>query len=370
MADFKLASANAKTAWSKKYLKEYVRKSGFMSYMGSADNSIIRVSEELVREAGDTIKIPYFGALKGAGVTGSTALMGNEEALTNYATAIRAQLVRNGVKVKESETFKTDLDVANVARGSLVDWSASLLRTDIINALQSVIVKGAADGNGSFVEDTYVNYSTATATQRNDYLTNNSDRILFGDKKSNNTGVFSTSLSAITGAMKMTAATVTLAKRMAKQTQNFKINPYISDISNGKEQFVLFVGPEGFRDLENDPTIIAANTNARTRGIEDNPLFQSGDLFYAGVFIREIPEIARMVGVGAGGTVDVSTAFLCGANALAVAFSKRPEPRVQSWDYGMESNCGIVEIRGQAKMSAAGVQTGLVPVYHAASPDA
>ena len=52
-------------------------------------------------------------------------------------------------------------------------------------------------------------------------------------------------------------------------------------LKNGREYFVVFVGPNEFRDLQADTTIINANTQARPRegdGLDKNPLFQDGDL--------------------------------------------------------------------------------------------
>ena len=296
--------------------------------------------------------------------------MGAEEALGNFSTAVRATLRRNAVAITESETFKTELDVANVARESLKNWSAENLRNDIIAALSSVVVAGGSDGNGGQLEDTYLSYTAANATQRNAYLVGNTDRILFGSAKANSSsGVMATALATVAASQKLSAGVLNMAKTMAKLSAPYKITPYKSDATAGREWYVLFVGPEGFRDLSVDPIIVAANQNARPRDVESNPIFQSGDLTYAGIIIREVPEIALLGNVGAS-SASVGQAFLCGQGAVAVAYAKMAEPRVQQFDYGHQNNCAIMEIRGQAKMSAAGVQTGVVTLYHAASPDA
>jgi len=164
----------------------------------------------------------------------------------------------------------------------------------------------------------------------------------------------------------MGATVVNLAKRMARTTASFKINPFRSDATAGREYFVLFVGPEGYNDALNDAVIYNANKDARVRDLDSNPIFQSGDLIYNGVIIREIPEIASLGTVGAS-SAKVSPAYLCGAGALAVAYAKISEPRIEIRDYGQQNGVGIVEIRGQNKFSAKGVQTGLVTIYHAAA---
>lgn len=371
MANFTLATANEKNVWSTKYTSEYVRESGFLPYMGTADNSIVRVEKSLNGQNGAVVHIPYFAKLSGAGVSGGGTLMGNEEALGNYSVAIRAaQGKANAVKIRESETLKTELAIADVARSSLKSWSAEGLRNDLITAFQSVIVPGGSDGNGGYIEDTYVSYGSATTGQKNTFITNNADRVLFGNAISNGaSNVMATALGlvdATTG--KLSASTLSLAKRIAKKTNPLKINPYRSDATAGREYYVLFVGPEGFRDLQLDTTINAANKDARARDVETNPIFQSGDLVYNGIIIREITEMPLVGNVGAS-SASVGHAVLCGANAAAVAWSKMPDPRVQTWDYGQENNVGIIEYRGQAKMSVKGVQTGMVSIFHAAASD-
>src|SRR5260370_41835281 len=105
-----------------------------------------------------------------------------------------------------------------------------------------------------------------------------------------------------------------------------KVNPRIRTykLKNGREFFVTFSGSNCFRDLQNDTTIINANTQARPRegdGMDKNPLFQDGDLIYNGIIIREIPEIDVRLPItyataGAGG-IQVSPTFLCGQSAMA-----------------------------------------------------
>lgn len=370
MANFKLISANEKHVWSKNYTREYVRTSGFMAYMDTSVTAIIRMDKDLSGKQGAVIHFPYFAKLSGPGVTGGTQLMGQEENLKNYSTAVRATLRRNGVKIQESETYKTELDIYNVAKSALVDDAAEKLRNDIILAGQSVIVSGGLDAESNPLEDTNVSFALSSAAQKNAWLTANTDRILFGTKRSNsNSNVFSTSAGLVDSTQKMSAGLINMAKAMAKKTNPFKIVPYRSDATAGREWYVLFVDSEGFRDLSVDPIIYAANKDARPNDLASNPIFQSGDLIYNGVIIREVPEMTPAGAIGASGAT-LGHALLCGQSAIAVGVSKMPEPRIQSWDYGMENNVAVVEIRGQAKMSAQGVQTGIVSIFHASALDA
>ncbi len=88
MAETALSSALEKQVWSKEYLAEYVRESGFLNYMGRKKTSVICTMYELASEAGKTLNIPLITKLNAAGVRGSGVLDGKEEQLGNYNCAI------------------------------------------------------------------------------------------------------------------------------------------------------------------------------------------------------------------------------------------------------------------------------------------
>ena len=377
MAAFQLVNKQTVEKWSNTYAAEYIRESALLPYMGTGETNIIRVRTELQNSAGALVHFPLVARLRGAGVSGGTALYGSEDTLPTYSDSVRTKLIRNGVQFPESETYKTELDVFNAGRATLKNWSAEKLRDDIITELGAVIVAGGTETDGTVAEDSSKAYSAASATERNNHLVANTDRTLFGSLKSNNTGVMSTSLANINNTTgKLTAAVISTAKTLAKKagsaTGKSHIAPFKSDMTMGQEYFVLFVGSEGFRDLSNDPVIINANTYARSResnGMDKNPLFQDGDMIYRGIIIREMPENPTVTGAGAGG-IDVAQAYLCGQSAIAVAYSKKPEPKTQVFDYEHTYGVAIREIRGQKKVSFGGVQYGVVTLWHAAVADA
>lgn len=375
MAEVVLASASEKQIWVTNYLKEYVRESSLLPYMGTSETSIIRIRSELQSEGGKYVNIPLITRLKGRGVRGAEVLKGNEDDLGNLNDQVQVDWIRNAVKVPKSTSYKTDIDLFNAAKPALRSWDAELLRDDTLDAFASVIIPGAADVNGIAGTDSAINYSLASAAQRNTFLVNNSDRILFGKSKANAvSGVWATALATIDNTDdKLTAATISLAKRMAKVAGNSTgthIRPYKSDMTAGREYYVLFANSMSFRDLSQDATIIAANTNARARegdGMERNPLFQDGDLMYQGVIIREMPEIPTF----SNGTIDVGFNFLCGQSAIAVAFGQDPVFRTDlKEDYEFRPGVAIEELRGLKKVSYGGQQYGVITMINAAVADA
>lgn len=388
MAEVVLATALQKQVWSTDVTREYVRESGFLPYMGTDDQSIIRIRNELKNEAGDTINFPLVQRVKGRGVRGAEVLKGNETDLGLANTAVTVDWIRQGVKVPKSTSFRTAIDIWGLVKPGLRTWSAETLRDDVIQALAQIIVPGTLDANGLPGTDSAVNYLLSTAGQRNTFLTNNADRVLFGNANSNSSSLnWATSLGNVTVASgRSSAAHINLLKAKAKtagqavpagSSANFTTNirPYKSDMTAGREWFVYFVGSREFRDLSADTTINNANLYARARegdGMEKNPLFQGGDLMYNGVIIREVPELDTLILVGAGGSsADVAMGFFTGQSAVAVAYGMNPrivEDRDE--DYEFRPGMAIEELRGSKKTSFGGVQYGVVTSLVAAPADA
>jgi hypothetical protein len=383
MAEVQLASASEKQVWVTGFLTEYVRESGLKPYMGTGETSIIRIRKELQSQAGVAINVPLVTRLKGRGVVGAEVLSGNEDDLGNYNDQVRVNWLRNGVRVPKSTSYRTEIDLLDAAKVQLRTWDAERLRDDVIAEIGSVIIPGVQDANGIAGTDSSLLFVNATAAQKNTYLQTNSDRFLFGNAISNgSSGVYATAagnVSASTG--KMTAATITLAKRIARTagqtTATTNIRPFKSDMTSGREWFVMFVPSLVFRDLNADPVIIQANTQARARegdAMERNPLFQDGDLIYNGVIIREIPEFNAangmiLPGAGAGG-IQLGRSFLMGQSAITVAYGQDPRPTTaKDDDYGFRPGVGIEELRGQKKTSYLGQMYGAVEIVTAATPD-
>ena len=342
--------------WDDKFFMEYVRENRFKRYMGTDENSIIQLKEDLTKKKGDKVTFAAVNKLTGAGVTGNTTLEGNEEELDTRSMAVTVAPLRHAVAVTNWDEQKSTIELRDTAKMALKMWSMEKMKTAIITALGSI--------NG-------VAYADASEAQKDAWLVDNSDRVLFGATKSNaSSNDHSTSLANIDNTSdKLSPAIISLAKRIA-QSASPAIRPI--RLNEDEEWFVMFCGPQAFRDLSNDTTMTQANRDARTRGM-DNPLFTGGSLIWDGVIIREIPEIAAV----SNGTIDCNPNYLVGAQALGVAWAQRTKTTTQVNDYGFHNGVGVQEMRGIEKLlfgSGAGdtddlKQHGVVTVWTAGVAD-
>lgn len=365
MAEVVLATESEKQIWDASFLKETVRASRFLPYMGKGVTNIIMMKHELETEAGKTINIPLVTRLTNKGVGGSTALRGRETQIGNYNCPITIDWDRNAIVVPKSESYKTEIDLLNAAKDMLREWEAEKMRDDIIKAMLSVVTTG----------DTTVNMADSSAANRNAHNAANSDRLLFGKLVSNYSATWATAVGNLdTTDDKCTAAAMSLMKRIAKLADPH-VRPFKT--GDGKEYYVAFHGSRTFRDLKIDTTIATANREARPRDVEANPIFQDGDLIYDGVIHREIPEIDAIAGSGTydldgagNGGADVRPVVMCGAQAVGVAWGQEPTPRTDmTADYSFRPGVAIEELLGVKKMAYNGKMHGMVQGFFAAAAD-
>lgn len=378
MAETTVPASLVVKQWDDKFFAEYVRDNRFSRYMGTDENSVIQVREDLTKKKGDQVTIPIVGRLTGGGAVGNETLEGNETPLDQYGWPIPVDVNRDAVEVTEWEEQKSPIEIRDASRMML-----KLLFMEIMRGGSGVHTKkrkfGIIDNMYAIYNGTdYKLYSAAAETTDKDvWLANNSDRVLFGAAKANNAANdHSAALAQIDNtADKLTAASLSLAKRMAKTA-----DPHIRPIRTAEDEewYVMFSGSQAFRDLKSD--MAATNRDgweryggqARNGGSGTNPLFRDSDIVYDGVIVREVPEIE----VISNGTIDCSANFLCGAQAVGCVYAMRSQSRLlnkgEGTDYGFRHGVGMMEIRGCRKVfrDTTGEQHGMLTHYTAAVADA
>ena len=379
-----VSEGNKAINFQKKVNKQYVREGVFGKYIGASENAVFQTNENIRKKS-----IPLIGKLSGDGVTGSSQLVGEEEALSNYDFVFEPTHYRNGVVIDNEEREKSEFDLYKEARPALMNWIMERKRDQMIQSLAAVQAGGTYYNYGGAEVSGANHSSAASAANLDTWQAANSDRILYGNAKSNLTsGDHTTSLGTIdTTYDKLNVETIELLKRIAEDC-----NPLIRPIMlNGDEPFyVYFVGKYGFRDLRNDSAMQSALREAMPR-MKDNPLFSGGDLCWENVVIKKVPDMDKFIdsagsglwdGVwGANATGDslatsgnggsrVGVGFLCGAQAVCfgrgknASFKKRKED-----DYEHMNGVAVAAKHDIKKIYYNGKQHGMVTHFHSASLD-
>ena len=352
--------------WDADFFTDYVRSSRYRRYMGTDEASLIQLKEDLSKKKGDSVTFALVNELTGHGVTGNATLKGNEERLGSRSHRVYVDVLRHAVAVDDWDVQKSVIDLRNAAKVQLREWSQKKLRDGITNAFKTM------DGLD-------ISATTMTAALRNTWITNNADRVVFGSAAAGTTTVFATGTFTISVAETLSPGILSLMKRMA-QAASPKIKPlYVKEMD--QEWYVAFVGPRAWRDLtELNPTtnlLTLANRDARVRGV-DNPLFTGDSLVWDGMILREIPEIAAIETSLSSSGVVLEPVYLCGAQAVGLAWAQRTKSTTDVDDYEFLHGVGVQEIRGIEKLrfgTAAGADTttpkdhGMVTAFVAAAAD-
>lgn len=363
MAETYVPSGLTVQQWDDKYFREYLNQNWFKQFMGTGSSKMIQLQEDLTKKPGDSVTFTLVNKLSGTAKDANEALEGNEEAVDLRSFQVRVRAYDHAVKFKKFEAQKTAIDLRQAHRDVLMDWNMELDRDNIISALGSI--------NG-------VAYASATDNQKDAWLVDNADRVLFGAAKSNNSANDHSAslLNVDTSADKLTPDAISLMKRMAK-TASPKVRPIRAKSSIGSSDgYVLFAPTQMVRDLAAHATFVAANREARNRGM-DNPLFTGADYVWENVYIYEIEDIPSLGAVGNSSAV-VRPCYLCGAQAIGMAWAKRPETVEEMFDYKRAVGLGITQWYKIEKMRfGAGVSDtddtkdhGVVTGYFAAAADA
>lgn len=334
MADTVAAAGLTPQQWDDQFFVEYQGNHPFANYMGTSEQSIIQINEQLGGKKGDSVTFALLNKLTNAAVTGSNTLEGNEEAMDSRSFVINVDKYRNGVRVSDIEEQYSAIALRNAAKPNLREWAKNFDTDRIIAALGSI--------NG-------IAYGSATQTQRDAWLVDNADRVLFGSAIGNNAANdHSAALAEIdTTADKLDTDILSLMKRMAL-TANPRIRPVRFGNMN-RRYYIAFVHPLAMRDLKADTALTQAQREVQITS-QNEKLFQGGDVDFDGILVHEVDDMPIYTGVGASSS-DVSPVYLCGAQAIGHARCRRWRSREEVFDYGDKHGCAIETIDGIEKMT-------------------
>ena len=350
---------NKLVKYRKEIVREFFRENPFSPYMGEDMTSIIRTLNDL-KAGGEQINIPIVTRLQGTGKSTGT-LTDNEEQIDNYGMRAYIDWSRNSVATNEANKQKDSADIFGEAKPLLSDWQKEKHRDEIIAAMMALPSESAPANLGSD-EGQCVNgilYADATATQKNTWTSDNSDRVLFGNALGNYSSTHATALGNVdTSADTFTTTSIELLKYVAKRADP-RIRPFQTKKGGARQYYVAFCGSNNFRQIS--ASLQSIDIAARPRegsGMDDNPIYQDGDLLYKGVIIHEVPEIDDFVDnvwttlLTAGNSSSrVAPVFLCGQSAVAFPWGQMTVPTFrETTDYQFVEGVGIKSAYGLAKI--------------------
>lgn len=337
MADTPVASGLTVEQWDSQFFTEYLTENRFEGEMGTSEASVIQVKESLMKKPGDRINFALVNKLTQDAITGRNTLEGNEEDMASRSFEVTVDKRRNGVRIAEIDEQYSAISLREAGKSVLKDWA--------MKDTEKLVIQALASKNGT-------NYSSASETVKDAWLTDNTDRVYFASGYAGTDHSAGLAEQDLTND-KLTAADISAMKYKARVTANPKIRPIRSE-ANGRHYYILYVDPRCFRDLKADTTITQAQREVSLE-MENNRLFKGGDLLWDGVIIKEVPEIYDVLGtdlanLGDGGTVEIGVAFLCGAQAIGAAYAKRWKSVEETFDYGDKRGVAIEAIYGIEKM--------------------
>lgn len=348
----------AQEKWSDECHREYVGNLKMKWLMGGDPSSVIFVSEDLTKKAGDAVTKRYALAQSGGTVRGNSKGTGNEGSMSFAAQRFIVDKVRTLHKMEDVPMTekRVSFSVKNEMKWALTQKHARTFDDDMVAMLCD------------------------TGTTRS------AGRYLYGAASSNYSGAHATDLANIDNiADQLTSAIIGMAKRKAVingtgVTQ--KIQPTIVKNGMKSEEWFVFLGHTyPIRDLVNND---AAFRNAQLMlppGSRDNSMFFTGSHFkgsWEGVLIYEYDRMPLSTNTN---SIQCAHNLLLGASAGVVAWGQRTKfTDDDTLDYGHDYGAELYDIRNKLVTGSSNnlkcmvtdsteFEVGLINVFTAAVAD-
>lgn len=333
---FSTSDALTKKAWEEKLFRDVVKESYFSKFVSSGADSIVTEKTQLSKDKGDEVTIGLRMRLAGAGVTEGQTLEGNEEKLSTYSMKLALKQYRHAVRDDGAMSRKRAMfEISGESQAALKDWMSEKIDQLHFDEL--------GVGAGATANPSKIFYKTSTGVLA--------------------TGTAATAKTALTAADgKLTLNMLSFLKAWALTGGNRSYVPLRPVKIEGKPYYVLLTHPDAVYDLRVDSNFQQAMRDAEVRGSE-NPLFTGALAIWDGVVIHAHENCAIATDSGAGSNVPwVKSAFL-GAQALCVAYGKRPEVVQKTFDYDNEEGYATGVIMGVKKSIFNSLDYGSLGVY-------
>lgn len=316
--------------WSKGLMKESLKSTSVMQFMGTGANNIVQIKTELGKEAGDKVTFGLRLQLQGDGVSGDSTLEGNEEALTVYDDSVTIDQLRHAVRSKgKMSEQRVPFTVRDEARDGLADWWSDRWDSAFFNQVC---------GNTAESDTKRTGMQAAVAPSTNRVIYQNSP----------------TAEGSLSSADTFTLELIDYAVELAVTGGSAGDQIPLVPIRVGKlKKFVMFLHPYQVTDLRTNTNTgqwLDIQKSAMQGGqITKNPIFTGALGEYNGVVLHQNTRVPA-----APTNSSARRAVLCGAQAAACAFGREGGKNTFSWkeemfDYGNSLGVGAGAIWGMKK---------------------
>jgi hypothetical protein len=322
------------TIWDDRFSTEFFQTNPFAAYQGTGNNNVIRVKEDYQSKRGNGITFEFITNLQRGTIYDRQPLRGHEDALGEYGDRVYWRMRKKGIAMHELDEELAAINLRDAARGSLKTWATQDLKWDVIDRLGDV---GA---------NCDVPWATAATADKNTWVTNNSDRVLFGATVSNYSTTFATAAGNVDNVNDLLNRAFIRKLKAIALAASPKITPIEVEAANNRRFFVAFVPSLPFIDFQNDTDSV----QAQVRVIERNEaIFLGGDREFDGVIVHQVDDITSLGTIGNGST-NVYPVYLCGQEAIGMAVKERYRSRTQMDDYQQEIGLGMIGKWGSKKL--------------------
>ena len=313
--------------WAKELLIDAEKQMFWKDYEGAQGSGmpIIR-KDELTKQAGDTVRIITMSHLTGAGQTGDTAnLTDNEEALSIGEIVLTLAIKAHAVKYTKYAGKQAIFDIRSAAQGRLAYWLADKLDQSMFKV------------------------ASLSATYN-----------LYGGSATADAG--------------LGTADVFNTTAINKIKTKLKINRALPiKTEDGNEYYIVVVHTFDAFNLRADSVWQQAQREANLRGDKTNPIFTGALGIYNGMIVRESQNtpngnVNSAVGADAGigtGVANVSHVIAFGGEAFARAYGQYPSWLEETKDYGRKLGIGTDVVFKDARAIQ---KNALVGHYYAKNP--
>lgn len=362
MGDTRVNPNLSPTIWDDDFSTEFFQSNPFAAYSGTTQNNVIRMKEDFASKRGNGITFEFITNLKRGTIYDRQPLRGHEDKLGEYGDKIFWRLRKKGISMHELDVDLAAIDMRSASRGNLKTWANEDVKWEVIDRLGDV---GA---------NCDVPFLSASAADKNAWVTNNADRVRFGNLSSNYSTTFATAAANVDATNDLfTVDSVTDLKAVALATSP-RITPIEVKERSNQRFFVGFAHPMLFRDFKRSARVTETQVSVITR---NEAIFLGGDREFDGVAIHEVDDMPSYPGIGNGGAT-VYPFYMCGQEALGHAIKSRYKSREQKDDYDQVEGLGMFGKWGMKKLcyspsiggddtTVYGKQRGLVTGFYAAS---